>query len=144
MYFSLSLSLSFWWSGHVFSGQLSQRLQFLKITLCYIDVLGFFIVIVFVFLFVLSCLVINLVKCIKGHIQIASPLNCFFLFLSELDGQATLKINCGIPEVNLVSKILLTHSIQAIEHLIQELAAPITSPSSRSCTSAEHRTLFRC
>ena len=37
-----------------------------------------------------------------------------------------------------------SYNFQAIEHLIQELGAPMNSPSSRRCTSAEHRTLFRC
>ena len=80
-YFSLSLSLSLSFFGQVMSPQHSdQRSQVSGIALFSysLSVFVFVIVIVFVFVFVIvfflvrSCLVINLIKCLKGRKSLGS------------------------------------------------------------------------
>ena len=68
------------------SDQMSQRSQFSRIApwRCSLNVFVFVIVIVFVFVFVIvfllvrSCLIITLIKCLKGHKSLRSLCHCVF------------------------------------------------------------------
>ena len=90
----LSLSLSSSFFGHVIyphhSDQMSQRSQVSRITLwrCSLNVFVFVIVFVFVFVVVFflvrSCLLITLIKCLKGHKSLGLLFEGFLLMSLSL------------------------------------------------------------
>ena len=82
MYLSLSLSLSLsFFFGHVMSShhseQMSQSSQVSRRGSQNVFVIVFDFVFVFVIFLVMSCLLITLNKCLKGHKSLGSLFSCF-------------------------------------------------------------------